>query len=180
VRAAIVPQLFLDERLRATIVALAPEIAGKVVNKVHSNPSAVGDDNLLKAMLEAPVSVGRHVTQFQIVVAASRQLRLRPPRPRRVRVFRLARVGGRSGTPQEGFDMDGGHEIWTSARRAPWLTARELVRETNAMVGNALEYAMRVRQGTPETTSMLMSFQSTPGGPSEAPTPCCSNAVSEL
>jgi hypothetical protein len=161
-----VPQLFLDERLRATIVALAPEmIAGKVVNKVHCNPcAAVGDDKLLKAMLEAPVSVGRHVTQFQIVVAASRQLRLRPPRPRRVRVFRLARVGGRSGTPQEGFDMDGGHEIWTAARRAPWLTARVLVRETNAMVGIALEYARRVGQGTPETTSTLLGFQSAPGG----------------
>jgi hypothetical protein len=96
------------------------------------------DDKFLKVMLEAPVSVGRHVTQFQFVIA------------------------------------DG------IARRAPWLTARELVRETNATVRIALEYAMRAGQGAPETTSILLSFQSAPGGPSEGPTPCSSNAVSEL
>ena len=58
------------------------------------------DDKFLKAMLEAPVTVGRHVTQFQFVVA------------------------------------DG------IARRAPWLATREIVRDTNAMVRVAFEYAM--------------------------------------
>jgi len=60
------------------------------------------DDKLLKAMLEAPVNIGWHVTQFQFVVA------------------------------------DG------IARRAPWLTTGEIVRDTNAMVRVALEYAMKV------------------------------------
>jgi hypothetical protein len=73
------------------------------------------DDKFLKAMLEAPVSVGRHVTQFQFVVA------------------------------------DG------IARRAPWLTAREILRDTNAMVCMALEYALRVGQGTSGTTSRPLS-----------------------
>jgi hypothetical protein len=73
------------------------------------------DDKLLKAMLEAPVSIGRHVTQFQFVVA------------------------------------DG------IARRAPWLTAREIMRDTDAMVCIALECAMRVARGTSGTTSMLVS-----------------------
>jgi hypothetical protein len=59
------------------------------------------DDKFLKAVLEAPVSVGRHVTQFQFVVA------------------------------------DG------IARRAPWLTTKEIVRDTSAMVRVALEYATR-------------------------------------
>jgi hypothetical protein len=72
------------------------------------------DDKLLKAMLEAPVSVGRHVTQFQFVIA------------------------------------DG------IARRAPWLTAGEIVRDTNAIVYMALEYALRVGQESSGTTSMLL------------------------
>jgi len=71
------------------------------------------DDKFLKAMLEAPVSVGRHVTQFQFVVA------------------------------------DG------IARRAPWLTAGEIVRDTNAIVNMALEYALRVGQEPSGTISML-------------------------
>jgi hypothetical protein len=58
------------------------------------------DDKFLKAVLEAPVSVGRHVTQFQFVVA------------------------------------DG------IARRAPWLTTREIVRDTNAMMRVVFEYAI--------------------------------------
>jgi hypothetical protein len=58
------------------------------------------DDKFLNAVLEAPVSVGRHVTQFQFVVA------------------------------------DG------IARRAPWLTTREIVRDTNAMMRVAFDYAM--------------------------------------
>jgi hypothetical protein len=69
------------------------------------------DDKVLSAMLEAPVSVGRHVTQFQFVIA------------------------------------DG------IARRAPWLTAREIVRETNAVVRVALEYAMGVYPDNSEETS---------------------------
>jgi hypothetical protein len=60
------------------------------------------DDKFVKAMLEAPVSAGRHETQFKFVVA------------------------------------DG------IARRAPWLTTREIVRDANAMVRIALEYAMGV------------------------------------
>jgi hypothetical protein len=58
------------------------------------------DDKFINAVLEAPVSVGRHVTQFQCVLA------------------------------------DG------ISRRAPWLTTREVLRETTAMVRGALEYAM--------------------------------------
>jgi hypothetical protein len=96
------------------------------------------DDKFLKAMLEAPVSVGRHVTQFQFVVA------------------------------------DG------IARRSPWLTAGEIVRDTKAVVCSALEYAMRAEQGSSGTTSVLLSFQSPPGGSTEAPTPCSSDAVNEL
>jgi hypothetical protein len=61
------------------------------------------DDKFLKAMLEAPVSVGRHVTQFQFVIA------------------------------------DG------IARRAPWLTTREIVCDTNAILRVAIEYAMHLR-----------------------------------
>lgn len=72
------------------------------------------DDKFLKAMLEAPVSIGRRVTQFQFVVA------------------------------------DG------ITRRAPWLTAGEIVRNTNAMVCAALEYAMRVGQESSGTTSMVL------------------------
>jgi hypothetical protein len=64
------------------------------------------DDKFIKAILEAPVSVGRHVTQFQFVVA------------------------------------DG------ISRRAPWLTTREVLRETTAMVRVALEYAMGVTNDT--------------------------------
>jgi hypothetical protein len=69
-----------------------------------------GDDKFLMAMLEAPVSVGRHVTQFQFVVA------------------------------------DG------IARRALWLTTREIMRDTNAMVRIAFEYAMG-RQRLPQRSS---------------------------
>jgi hypothetical protein len=58
------------------------------------------DDKFLMAMLEAPVSAGRHATQFQFVVA------------------------------------DG------ISRRAPWLTTREVLRDTTAMVRVALKYAM--------------------------------------
>lgn len=64
----------------------------------------ISDNKFLKAILEAPVSVGHHVTQFQFVVA------------------------------------DG------IARRAPWLTTGEIVRDTNAMVRVALEYALGVGQ----------------------------------
>jgi hypothetical protein len=71
------------------------------------------DEKFLKALLEAPVSVGRHVTQFQFVVA------------------------------------DG------ITRRAPWLTAGEIMRNTNAMVCMALEYAMRAGQDTSGTSSTL-------------------------
>jgi hypothetical protein len=70
-------------------------------------------DKVLKAMLEAPVSIGRHVTQFQFVVA------------------------------------DG------IARRAPWLTATEIVRDTNAVVRVALEYAMRSCPDNSEETSTV-------------------------
>jgi hypothetical protein len=65
------------------------------------------DDKFVKAMLEAPVSVGRHVTQFQFVVG------------------------------------DG------IARRAPGLTTREIVRNTNAIVRIALEYAAKIGTGAP-------------------------------
>jgi hypothetical protein len=58
------------------------------------------DDKFLGALLEAPVNVGTHMTQFQFVVA------------------------------------DG------IARRAPWLTTKEIVRDTNAMLRTAFEYAM--------------------------------------
>jgi len=71
------------------------------------------DDKVLKAMLEAPVSIGRHVTQFQFVVA------------------------------------DG------IARRAPWLTAREIVRDTNAVVRFALEYAIGSCSDNSEETSTV-------------------------
>jgi hypothetical protein len=70
-------------------------------------------DKVLKAMLEAPVSIGRHVTQFQFVVA------------------------------------DG------IARRAPWLTATEIVRDTNAVVRVALEYAMGSCPDNSEETSTV-------------------------
>jgi hypothetical protein len=73
----------------------------------------VFDDKVLNAILEAPVSVGRHVTQFQFVVG------------------------------------DG------IARRAPWLTARELMRDTNAMVRAVLEYAMEGCADNPEETSTV-------------------------
>jgi hypothetical protein len=62
------------------------------------------DDKFIKAILEAPASAGRHVTQFQFVVA------------------------------------DG------ISRRAPWLTTREVLRDTTAMVRVALEYAGGSRQ----------------------------------
>jgi hypothetical protein len=71
------------------------------------------DDKVLRAMLEAPVSIGRHVTQFQFVVA------------------------------------DG------IARRAPWLTAREIVRDTNAVVRVALEYAIGGCSDNSEETSTV-------------------------
>jgi hypothetical protein len=61
------------------------------------------DKTLLKAILETPVRVGHHVTQFQFVIA------------------------------------DG------ISRRAPWLTTREVMRETNAMARLVLEYAMKLR-----------------------------------
>jgi hypothetical protein len=64
------------------------------------------DDKFIKAILEAPVSVGRHVTQFQFVLA------------------------------------DG------ISRRAPWLTTREVLRETTGMVRVALEYAMGAANNT--------------------------------
>jgi hypothetical protein len=64
------------------------------------------DDKFIKAILEAPVSVGRHVTQFQFVVA------------------------------------DG------ISRRAPWLTTREVLRDTSAMVRVALEYAVGAAKDT--------------------------------
>jgi hypothetical protein len=57
------------------------------------------DDKFVNAILEAPVSVGRHVTQFKFVIA------------------------------------DG------ISRRAPWLTTREVLRDTTTMVRVALEYA---------------------------------------
>ena len=69
------------------------------------------NDKVLRAMLEAPVTIGWHVTQFQFVIA------------------------------------DG------IARRAPWLTAREIVRETNTVVRVALEYAMGVYPDNSEETS---------------------------
>jgi hypothetical protein len=67
------------------------------------------EDKFVKAILQAPVSVGRHATQFQFVVA------------------------------------DG------IARRAPWLTTREIVRDTNAMVRVALEYARGSTNEPPHT-----------------------------
>jgi hypothetical protein len=66
----------------------------------------ISDDKFIKAILEAPVSVGRHATQFQFVLA------------------------------------DG------ISRRAPWLTTREVLRETTAMVRATLEYAMGAANDT--------------------------------
>jgi hypothetical protein len=63
------------------------------------------DKTFLNGVLEAPVKVGHHVTQFQFVIA------------------------------------DG------ISRRAPWLTTRELVRDTNAMVSAVLEFAMKIGEG---------------------------------
>jgi hypothetical protein len=68
-------------------------------------PSHIDDDTFLKAILDAPVKVGHHMTQFQFVIA------------------------------------DG------ISRRAPWLTAVELVRDTNAMVRVVLEHAMKIKEG---------------------------------
>jgi len=64
------------------------------------------DDKFIKAILEAPVSVGRHATQFQFVIA------------------------------------DG------ISRRAPWLTTREVSRDTTAIVRVALKYAMGAANDT--------------------------------